>query len=307
MNYSNTTSIIDTDTNVSSHIDALIKARIKMVIRYYTSDATSKKRLTQNEAAALVNAGIKIGVVYQDGDTELHDFNHERGFNAGKEAFNYASKTIQQPANSIISFSVDFNPTVDDIHHCIIPYFQGINEAFDHLKTADLHYRVGVYGSGAVCNMLFAKNLCDYRWLSMSRGFHGTEEAIKNGAYELMQLDDKGAKISAHPSDKPKHDDLPVDYNQINPLPSSAFEIKRSLPKPTGGGEYIVHVSEKHPLYLRKCADSQSPSIGILHNGTLVNVLNIEGKWAYLIAMVCGKALCGFAHAEYLEPLEEEA
>ena len=101
---------------------------------------------------------------------------------------------------------MDYDAGPEDLASAVIPYFEGVREAFAANCYGGPSYAVGVYGSGLVCDTLFDKGLAELRWLSMSHGFRGTREALKAGRHHLAQRAPE-AKLCG----------LDVDYNDANP------------------------------------------------------------------------------------------
>lgn len=282
--------IIDTSTNTTSKIDALKEAGIETVIRYYCTNTQSEKCLKPIEAEALSEAKIQIGIVFQDNQNAVQYFDEKMGYMAGKAACNYALNTIHQPLGSVITFAVDFDPSENDINDYIIPYFKGVKQAFFEAEVEGESYKIGVYSSGMTCNMLWEKELCSYRWLSMSNAFRGTKRALDNGDYELYQLYKEGGS---------KIEGLSVDYNIMNPKLPGTFLID-SFSSPTESGIYVVNVSERNSLHLWKAADVDSEVVENLKNGQRVYVLEVVDRWVFLKTKINGELYHGFSFVEYL-------
>ena len=109
---------------------------------------------------------------------------------------------IRQPLGSAIYFAVDYNASQADLENYVIPYFKGVKEAMGN------SYKIGAYGSGLVVNTLRVEGLCEFRWLSESSSYYGTQEAIDNGAYELHQI---------YVSPAPQVCGIDVDYDTKKP------------------------------------------------------------------------------------------
>jgi Domain of unknown function (DUF1906) len=73
--------------------------------------------------------------------------------------------------------------TPSDMMPFIERYFAGLNKEM----KADGRYKIGVYGSGAVCTLILSKGLADYCWLAMSDGWPGTRAQLKSGKWALAQ------------------------------------------------------------------------------------------------------------------------
>ena len=202
-------SIIDTPANTTSKLTCLNTSGVTAIMRYYNftnSSSLPEKRLRLPEAQAIAAAGIRLGVVFQQGQNNALAFSDAQGFKAGLRAFTYARDEIGQPTGSGIYFSVDFDATASETNQRVVPFFEGVRRAFDQESNGGPSYRVGVYGSGLVSSILTAEGLIELTWLAMSRGFSGTKAAIHAGAFNLNQL----------PPEK-NLGGLDVDFNEANP------------------------------------------------------------------------------------------
>src|SRR5262245_60769184 len=169
--------IVDTPFNTTPKISCLVSQGVGAVIRYYNfsnSRNFPEKCLQLPEAQALASQGVRIGVVFQQRQNQVADFSELKGTAAGRRAYRHAHDNIGQPAGSAIYFSVDFDATKTQITNNVAPYFEGIKLAFDEESGGAPEYRVGAYGSGLVCGALTKKELIEFTWLAMSRGFAGT-------------------------------------------------------------------------------------------------------------------------------------
>lgn len=202
-------SIIDTAVRTTAKLACLKTKGVTTIIRYYNFNNSThlpEKRVQRAEAQAIAAAGIKMAVVFQQGQNSASAFSDEQGFKAGRRAFTYARDEIGQPTGSGIYFSVDFDANTTQIKDRIVPYFEGIRRAFNQESGGGASYRIGVYGSGLVSKTLTAKGLIELTWLAMSRGFSGTNAAIQAGAFHLNQLPPERVLC-----------DLGVDFNDANP------------------------------------------------------------------------------------------
>lgn len=140
---------------------------LSFLIRYYRSRDSHLfgARLTQHEAQVISAAGLKVGVVFEFQKT-MAEFTPNQAQRDAEDALNEAT-AVGQPAGSGIYFAVDFQPQTADLP-AIRNYFQIVRA-----KLAP-KYRIGVYGSGAVCRMLLEAHLVELTWLSQSLGFDGT-------------------------------------------------------------------------------------------------------------------------------------
>src|SRR5262245_65369369 len=136
--------IIDTaDTMTSSKLSALKKAGVETIIRY--DDRRPRggwKQIHQAEAKLIRDAGLRLGIVYEDAATAsyftrlVRDSRRQRG----------------QPDGSAEYFAVDFDPTSADVRNRIMPYFDGVYQAFDEQNGLPRLY-VGAYCGGLCATM----------------------------------------------------------------------------------------------------------------------------------------------------------
>src|SRR5208283_336608 len=81
-------------------------------------------------------------------------------------------RALGQPTGSAIYFAVDF----DARRQALLPidqYFRGIAAGFAAASGGNAEYKVGVYGSGAVCDALKGTGLAQYSWLSNATAWDG--------------------------------------------------------------------------------------------------------------------------------------
>jgi hypothetical protein len=202
-------SIIDTPANTTNQLTCLKSKGVTTIIRYYNfrnSQQLPEKRLLRPEAQAIAAKGIKLAVVFQQGQNSAPAFSDEQGFKAGQRAFAYARDEIGQPTGSGIYFSVDFDASTAQTNDRIAPFFQGVRRAFAQESAGGPSYRVGLYGSGLVSSLLTTKGLIELTWLAMSRGFRGTQDALDAGRFHLAQVPPERTLCT-----------LDVDFNDPNP------------------------------------------------------------------------------------------
>src|SRR5262245_36695780 len=76
--------VLDTNRNCTAAAYCLAEQGVRSVFRYYSEHTRQpEKRLTPKEAAVLGSAGLRVGVVYQDGGRDENDFTREKGERAG--------------------------------------------------------------------------------------------------------------------------------------------------------------------------------------------------------------------------------
>ncbi len=195
-------SIVDTPWNTAAHLGGLKAAGVTTVMRYYNeanSSVLPQKRLELAEAKALAAAGLRIGVVFEEGNNKASAFGTAEGERAVAAALRCA-EAIGQPAGSAIYFAVDYDAEPADLD-AVKSYFQAVNEAIGG-------YKVGAYGSGSVLTALGDAGLAEYFWLSMSMGWRDSHAYASGGTWTMRQLDT--TKIA----------EVPVDTDEANPAKS---------------------------------------------------------------------------------------
>src|SRR6202035_1817530 len=171
--------ILDTHRNTYGHYDALKAAGVKTVIRYLMAGGEkNEKVIKQGEAHGLAEAGLRLGLVYEISGRPSGAAVGARDGEAAK----LQAIAAGAPTNGsvILWYTVDW-----DAPESAMP---GIISAVKAFKTAaESEFRVGIYASGAVCDELWNLKLITGRWLTDSRGFRGTHDAMVAGRYELLQ------------------------------------------------------------------------------------------------------------------------
>lgn len=134
---------------------------------YLFTTSAFKQKLTRDIASTISNAGLYIVSVFENGNpTQLGYFTSSRAFFDGVNA-TLQAKLIGQPKGSTIYFAVD-----GDIAQSGFPLLAAYFKAVRVLVQA-AGYKVGVYGSGAVCSYLTVAGLVSKTWLSGSTGWSG--------------------------------------------------------------------------------------------------------------------------------------
>lgn len=289
-------SIIDTPFNTQSSIPCLLSQGVRTVIRYYNfsnSQRLPEKRMELAEAQALAANGMQIAVVFQQRQDQVADFTESKGVAAGHRAYRYAQDNIGQPSGSGIYFAVDFDASSSQIANNIAPYFVGVKRAFAEESGGTSEYRIGAYGSGLVCTTLTGRELIELTWLSMSRGFRGTREALSAGEFHLAQLPPAtrlcglGVDFNDSNEDRPNFGAFTIDDDTVTPGPV-----------PTTGEQH--RVVARSGLRLREGPGTGFDIVGQLHSGQIVFVTSIIDGWARVDVEGDGQ-IDGFASAGFLE------
>ena len=151
---------VDLSAPVSqSFLDAMRAVGIKTIIRYYDheDETLPGKTLRRSERDLILRNGFNTAVVFQHHNDQMASFTALRGSQDAERSIALA-KENSQPKGSTIYFGVD-GPWRELTN--ITAYFR---EAYTRLARTG--YRVGVYGSGLVCNALLTSGLAEACWLA---------------------------------------------------------------------------------------------------------------------------------------------
>ena len=172
---------LDTDAICAPFASQIAGDHFDFVVRTYCPDSVSG--LSKAEAAALAAAGLSLAVVFEGvaGAKPAH-YVAAQGARDAAAALRQAAR-IGQPAGSAIYFAVDTDMLLDGVTNRALPYFTAINAV---LAAAPVKYRVGVYGSGLVCDTLKNRGLVDLTWLSGRTGWIGHAEYADKA--DLLQV-----------------------------------------------------------------------------------------------------------------------
>lgn len=158
----------------SSDVAAELQGRpwLQFVARYYRDPSSRFPALTPDEARRLSALGVKIVTVWEWHSSTPSYFTYASGYNDALNAVRQA-KSVGQPSGSAIYFAVDFNAKGAALYQ-IDQYFRGANAGMAAAGGGRPPYRIGVYGSGAVCMSVKGARLAQYAWLSGSASWEGT-------------------------------------------------------------------------------------------------------------------------------------
>jgi hypothetical protein len=145
---------------------------LDFVARYYRTPGSRWPALSANEARVLSALGLNVVAVFESHSHRRDYFSYARGYWDAIQAAQQA-KAVGQPSGSAIYFAVDFDARGGEI----VPvdhYFRGIANGLAAAGGGRPEYKVGVYGSGAVCESLKGRGLAQYAWLTNSTAWAGT-------------------------------------------------------------------------------------------------------------------------------------
>jgi hypothetical protein len=132
---------------------------------------------------------MKVVAIWQHLSHRPDHFTYERGQSDATNAYQQA-RALGQPSGSAIYFAVDYDAPERDLAGAVQQYFRGVRAGLAAAGGGSPPYRVGVYGSGAVCSYLKRMGLAEYAWLSASTAWYGsrdfTDWNIKQGLRSPM-------------------------------------------------------------------------------------------------------------------------
>jgi Domain of unknown function (DUF1906) len=176
---------VDSSAPVNQSFLSQIKAiGIKTIIRYYDheDETLPGKTLRKEERDVIVMNGFKTAVVFQHRNNQFASFTALRGRQDAERSLLLAAEN-SQPKGSAIYFGVDGPWKAPHELTNIIAYFQEVNATM-----ARSGYRVGVYGSGRVCNTLLANGLAELCWLAAPTSWPDYSDYYQTRKWRLVQL-----------------------------------------------------------------------------------------------------------------------
>ena len=167
-----------------SFLDRMKAIGISTIIRYYDheDETLPGKTLRRGERDAIVMNGFKMGVVFQHRNDKFASFNWLRGRQDAERSLILAAENAQ-PRGSAIYFGVDGAWSSSYELAAIMAYFREVNAGM-----AGSGYRVGVYGSGLVCNTLLANGLAELCWLAAPTSWPEFSAWYQTKRWKLVQL-----------------------------------------------------------------------------------------------------------------------
>jgi hypothetical protein len=163
---------IDLPTDASDVLNELKDGRLAFVARYYRDPGSRWPTLSAGEAQRLSSLGLKIVAVWEWHSRHAEDFTYEAGYSDAASAYGQA-KILGQPAGTAIYFAVDYDALIlDPVHE----YFRGVTAGLAGASGGNPDYKIGVYGSGLVCDAIKRAGLAQYTWLTSSTAWAGSLE-----------------------------------------------------------------------------------------------------------------------------------
>lgn len=161
---------IDLSIDASDVLNELKASQIDFVARYYRDPVSALPALSAAEAQRLSSLGVKIVAVWEPSSPDQRYLNYSDGYRDAGMAYGQA-KAIGQPPGSAIYFAIDLNTKRLD---AVEQYFRGVAAGLAAAGGGVSEYKVGVYGSGAVCDAVKGAGLAQYSWLSNSASWAGS-------------------------------------------------------------------------------------------------------------------------------------
>jgi len=156
----------DAPCDVSNAIPQIKAKGYDFVARYFSYNQA--KNLSASEAKKLTDAGIAIVSVFEARGDQYSNFTAAQGVKDAAQSLMLAEQ-VGQPQGTVIYAAVDFDATLWQVSVGIADYFKGFHAGLNS------KYKVGVYGSGMVCQWLKVSGLVEYCWLACAGGWQGTK------------------------------------------------------------------------------------------------------------------------------------
>ena len=182
---------------------------VNTIIRYYDheDETLPGKTLRRGERDAILMNGFKMAVVFQHRNNGFASFTPLRGRQDAERSLALAAEN-SQPRGSAIYFGVD-GPWKRPYELAnIIAYFREVNA-----RLAGTGYRVGVYGSGLVCNTLIANKLAELCWLAAPTTWPEYRDYYQTKKWRLVQL--PTSQCGGRSVDFNLADGADIDYGQF--------------------------------------------------------------------------------------------
>lgn len=286
--------VIDTPTDVGSFAETIANAGVRTVLRYFNhrnSLALPSKCLGKAEADQLLAAGLSIAVIFQQNggrDGRIDDFTAARAKADAERSLILAAKN-GQPLGSAIYFAVDHDYVRSEHLTVIRAYFATVKDLLDGSG-----FRIGLYGSGLIADLLLGDGTVDLVWLPHSPKWTGTRGFLASNRWALYQ---EGFEL--------KFPELGFDYdgNIVNPRFADFGQFGRTgdlaVAQDTGQGPFALYGTTATSLNLRAGPGIEHAILKTLPPDTMVRGLLRRGDWVQVDTTGDGAA-DGFVHTDYL-------
>ena len=192
-----------------SFLDTMRGIGIKTIIRYYDheDETLPGKTLRAAERNLILASGFQTAVVFQHHNNRFASFTPERGKQDAERSLLLAQENLQ-PKGSAIYFGVD-GPWRSDYELAnVAAYFRELK-----VRLAGLGYRIGIYGSGLVCNMLLSAGLAELCWLGAPTAWPDYHAYYQTRQWGLAQL--RTSRCGGRSVDFNLANDRVADYGQF--------------------------------------------------------------------------------------------
>jgi hypothetical protein len=192
-----------------SFLDTMRGIGIKTIIRYYDhEDETLPGKTLRSEERNLILAnGFKTAVVFQHHNNQFASFTALRGRQDAERSLALAAEN-SQPRGSAIYFGVDGAWQTPYELANVVTYFRELRDGL-----AGFGYRIGVYGSGLVCNMLLTTGLAELCWLAAPTAWPDYHAYYQTKQWGLAQL--RTSQCGGRSVDFNLANDMVADYGQF--------------------------------------------------------------------------------------------
>lgn len=290
-------SIIDSPFNLGGVAQRLRQEGVRTVIRYYNNRNSSvfpSKCLTEQEKDQLFAAGLNVAVVFQQRGGAggfLDDFSLQNARRDAARAVALA-RLLDQPEGSAIYFGVDHDFFRSAELAAITSYFRIVR------STLGSAFKVGVYGSGAVCSRLKSEGLTDFSWLPASMGWSGSRDFLKSLEWTLFQkFQNLTSDFGGFGYDGNVLNPAVTDFGQFGPATMPAIKSRSDADSIA-----VFKVSARSGLRLRSGPGEQFDKLRTLEKDSIVHGLGQLTNWVKVDVNGDGVA-DGFMSRDFLEPL----
>jgi hypothetical protein len=190
-------------------LDTMRGIGIKTIFRYYDheDETLPGKTLRRVERELILANGFQTGVVFQHHNNQFASFTGSRGRQDAERSLALAGEN-SQPKGSAIYFGVD-GPWQSAYE------LENVAAYFRELKATlvGFGYRIGVYGSGLVCNMLLSTGLAELCWLGAPTAWPDYHAYYQTRRWGLAQL--RPSRCGGRSVDFNMANDNIADYGQF--------------------------------------------------------------------------------------------
>ena len=190
-------------------LDAMRGTGIKTIIRYYDheDETLPGKTLRRDERNLIATNGFQTAVVFQHHNNRFASFTALRGQQDAERSLALAQEN-SQPRGSAIYFGVDGPWQAAYELANVAAYFQELKA-----RLVGFGYRIGVYGSGLVCNMLLSTGLAELCWLGAPTAWPDYHAYYQTRRWGLAQL--RTSRCGGRSVDFNLANDRVADYGQF--------------------------------------------------------------------------------------------